>query len=79
MNNYYEHFNNFWIPIYRKQVLDAKYNNDTELLNCIYENINKNWNLKEYKIIIFKKLGIEYIDKNEIIIRNYFKNKFKNH
>ena len=76
---YYEHFMEFWLPIYRKQVDNAKYENNHEALNEIYLNIDKNWHLQEYKDYIFKKLGIKYLlpDIDSNIISIYFKNKKK--
>ena len=78
---YYEYFMKYWLPVYRKQILECKYENDTEALLEIYENINKSWHLKEYKKIVFEKLGINYIstqpDIDSTILKIYFKNKRK--
>ena len=76
---YFIHFKEFWIPIYRKQILNAKYDNDNETLRAIYKNINDNWHLQDYKNYIFELLGISYLsDKVDIqpdIIEIYFKYK----
>lgn len=75
---YFEHFMEFWIPIYRKQILNAKYENDNQTLRIIHENINRNWHLQDYKKYIFKKLGINFIDDiDSNIIKIYFKHKKK--
>ena len=65
---YYEHFNDFWIPIYRHQVQEAKIENDEDTLNIIYKNIDKNWHLQEYKYQIFESLGIRYLKESNIKI-----------
>lgn len=59
--NYYESFKKYWIPVYRKQIFKAKFENDKETLKVIKDNIDKNWHLQEYKYEIFKELGIIYI------------------
>jgi len=76
---YYEHFMEFWLPIYRKQVQNAKYENDKQELINIYNNIDKHWSLQEYKEIIFEELGISHIvpDIDSNIISTYFKHKRK--
>lgn len=61
-DSYYHHFCEFWLPIYRKQVLDAKYDNNTKLLLEIKTNILKNWHLEDYKILIIEKLGLKYLE-----------------
>jgi len=76
---YYEHFMDFWLPIYRNQVLRAKYDNDKEELSRIYDNIDKHWSLQEYKNIIFNELGINHMvpDIDGETISMYFKHKRK--
>lgn len=61
INDYYFDFKEFWVPIYRKQIMNAKFDNDTETLKCIKSNILKNWYLKDYQDIILKELCIEYL------------------
>lgn len=63
---FYEEWTNFWIPIYRKQILNAKIENDKIALQEIKLNILKNQSLKDYTELIFEQLGIKYLDfKNE--------------
>ena len=62
---FYEYFEKYWIPIYRKQIQEAKIENDEEALIEIFENLNKNWNLKLFKTYIFKKLGIYYLHEQQ--------------
>lgn len=78
-NNYFEHFMEFWVPIYRRQVLNAKYDNDKQALKEIYDNIDKNWHLQDTKEYIHKKLGLEFMsgDIDSQIIGIYFKHKKK--
>lgn len=61
IDEYYFDFKDFWYPIYRKQILDAKFNDNKEALLEIKNNILKNWNLKEYKDLIIKDLGLNYL------------------
>lgn len=58
---YYESFIDFWIPIYRRQIFKAKFNNDNAALKDIYDNIDKNWYLQNYKDYIFEILNIKYL------------------
>lgn len=59
MNNYFETWTIFWLPIYKRQVFKAKIQKDTEAILSIKENIYKNihFNKKE-KIELSKALGI---------------------
>ena len=78
---YYKHFNNFWIPIYKRQVLNAKEENNISTLISIYNNIDNNWHLQDYKNKIFKVLDISYLSKkvdiDSDILKIYFKQKKK--
>ena len=77
---YYECWIEFWLPIYRQQVIECKLENNSKALLEIYNNINKNLTLKEYKEYIFELLGIKYLTNNDVdsvIIKSYFKNKKK--
>lgn len=58
---FYEDWIHFWLPIYRKQVLNAKLEENDEALKEIKINILKNKSLDEYKDFIFEKLGINYL------------------
>lgn len=59
---FYEDWLNFWLPIYRKQVLNSKMEDNQEALEEIKINILKNKSLYEYKDFIFEKLGISYLE-----------------
>lgn len=66
IKSYYEHFCEFWIPIYRRQIFKAKFNNDLQALIEIKENIYKNWHLTHEEVLkIIKELGIYWIVKGE--------------
>ena len=66
IKSYYEHFYEFWIPIYRQQIFKAKFNDDLQALIEIKENIYKNWHLThEEALKIIKELGIYWIVKGE--------------
>lgn len=84
----YEDFVKWWLPVYRKQVIEVKIENDSLALQEIYNNIDKNWNLQKYKYLIFKELGISYLTEeykqvkkvenaDSIIIESFFKHKEK--
>lgn len=63
MNNYFDHFIEFWLPIYKRQVFKAKFENNTNELLAIKENIFKNWNLdKIEKEYLYKELGIRFVE-----------------
>lgn len=59
---FYEDWITFWLPIYRKQVLNSKMEDNQEALKEIKINILKNKSLEEYKDLIFEKLGISYLE-----------------
>lgn len=63
MNNYFDYFIEFWLPIYKRQVFKAKFENNTNELLAIKENIFKNWNLdKIEKEYLYKELGIKFME-----------------
>ena len=63
MNSYFDHFIEFWLPIYKRQVFKAKFENNTNDLLAIKENIFKNWNLdKIEKEYLYKELGIRFVE-----------------
>ena len=63
MNSYFDHFIEFWLPIYKRQVFKAKFENNTNELLSIKENIFKNWNLdKIEKEYLYKELGIKFVE-----------------
>ena len=43
--SYFEHFCDFWMPIYKHQVSECKLENDKAALSEIMLNLIKNWNL----------------------------------
>ena len=57
----YEDFKENWYPIYRRQILNAKFFNNRRALVEIKENIYKSWYLKDYRLIIVKELGIYHL------------------
>ena len=60
---YFEEFVDFWLPIYKRQVFNSKFNNEKENLIAIGNNIIKNWNLtKDEKEVIIRTLGIKYLE-----------------
>lgn len=76
---FYEDWISFWLPIYRKQILNAKLENNQNALEEIKINIIKNKSLEGYKDFIFEKLGINYVKinlkndeelKEEIFLKN---------
>ena len=77
----YEEWIMFWLPIYRKQVNECKYQEDNLALQEIYNNIDKNWNLQDYKFYIFELLGLKYLipkeNMNVEILKTYFNYKKK--
>ena len=57
--NYYESFKMFWIPIYKKQVAEAKKNKDDKTLSLIRKNIRDNIHLTDKeKDNIYKLIGL---------------------
>lgn len=60
--SYFDHFIEFWLPIYKKQVFKAKFENDVDALLTIKENIYKNVHFDdaERKYII-QELGIKFL------------------
>lgn len=63
MNSYFDHFIEFWLPIYKRQVFKAKFENNANELLAIKENIFKNWNLdKIEKEYLYKELGIRFVE-----------------
>ncbi len=70
---FYEDWVKFWLPIYHKQILEAKFESNNAALKEIKMNILKNKSLKEYQEYIFEKLGINYLKMNEkedLFLRN---------
>ncbi len=59
--SYLEYFKKYWYPVYKRQIIKAKYFNEKDTLLAIKENIYKNWNLKDYTKIITKDLGIYHL------------------
>lgn len=63
---YYEHFMEFWLPIYKKQVFKAKYYNEVEELIAIKTNVTKNIHLSESsKFYILKELGLRFLSERK--------------
>lgn len=59
MDNYYEEFINFWLPIYKKQLFHIRLSQDIVALSELIFNIKKNMIFtKEEKLALFKELGI---------------------
>lgn len=65
--NYFNHFKEFWLPIYNYQVNECKLENNKEALSEIMMNIIKNIHLtNEEKRYIAKRIGIYYlVEKSE--------------
>ena len=65
--SYFEHFCDFWMPIYKHQVSECKAENNKEVLSEIMLNLVKNWNLADdEKRYIAKEIGIYYlVEKSE--------------
>lgn len=62
-DRYYNYFLEYWLSIYRWQTLRAKIENNESAMKEIYDNINKNWNLKrEYKKYILELIGLKYLE-----------------
>lgn len=60
--NYFEHFSEFWLPIYRYQVNECKFENNKEALSEIMLNLIKNIHLvDDEKRYIAKEIGIYYL------------------
>ncbi len=60
--NYFEHFCEFWLPIYKHQVIEAKLEDNKKALSEIMLNLVKNIHLKEdEKRYIAKRIGIYYL------------------
>lgn len=59
---YYESFISYWLPVYKRQVFKAKFNDDKAALISIKDNIIKNIHLDEtMKSYILKQLGLSYL------------------
>lgn len=65
--NYFENFCEFWLPIYKHQVIEAKLEENKNALSEIMLNIIKNIHLTEdEKRYIAKRIGIYYlVEKSE--------------
>lgn len=60
--NYFDHFKEFWLPIYNHQVNECKLESNKEALSEIMMNIIKNIHLANAeKRIIAKRIGIYYL------------------
>lgn len=60
--NYFEHFCEFWLPIYEHQVIEAKLDENKEALSEVMLNLVKNIHLTDdEKRYIAKKIGIYYL------------------
>ncbi len=72
--SYFEHFRDFWIPIYRKQVIEYKLNEEKEeVLVEVLENVLKNINLDNFeKKYVLKEIQLWYLYK-----KYFFKKKLK--
>ena len=63
---YYEHFIDFWLPIYKRQVFKAKFNDEKEAMVEIKNNIMKNWHLDNIeKGYIMQQLGLLFLLKED--------------
>lgn len=82
INNYFDHFCEFWMPIYKHQVNECKLENNKEALSEIILNLVKNIHLTDdEKRYIAKRIGIYYLfEKSENQIDEEIKNDlFKKH
>lgn len=60
--NYFDSFCEFWLPIYKHQVIEAKLEENKEVLSEIMLNLVKNIHLKDdEKRYIAKGIGIYYL------------------
>lgn len=60
--NYFEHFCEFWLPIYKRQVTEAKLEENKHALSEIMLNLVKNIHLTDdEKRYIAKRIGIYYL------------------
>ena len=60
--NYFEHFRDFWLPIYKRQVNECKLEDNKKALSEIMLNLVKNIHLSDdEKRYIAKKIGIYYL------------------
>lgn len=47
MDSYYKHFNDFWVPIYKKKYFKSKLLKDNITIYLLRENIMVNWRLND--------------------------------
>ncbi|MCI8575828.1 MAG: sigma-70 family RNA polymerase sigma factor [Bacilli bacterium] len=85
LNNksYFDHFCEFWLPIYRYQVNEAKLEDNKNALSEIMLNLVKNIHLSESeKRYIAKRIGIYYLieaKENKLLSDNVRNDLFKQH
>lgn len=62
INNYFDHFCEFWMPIYKKQVNECKLEDNKKALSEIILNLVKNIHLTDdEKRYIAKRIGVHYL------------------
>ena len=71
--SYFDHFCEFWMPIYKRQVNECKLEDDKNALSEIMLNLVKNIHLTDdEKRYIAKRIGIYYLMEEEEMTKTHF-------